>query len=162
MKKHSKKYFIKRAVFGLAIVLFIAVFILPVASIGTSAAPENETAGQVDILFLHDTHSHLNSFLTVENGQDITLGGFARIKTLINQAKEKNPDALVLDDGDFSMGTMVQTIFHTDAAELRMLGFLECEATTLGNHEFDYRSLGLAGALNAAAECGEPVPAMIL
>ena len=162
MKKHSKKYFIKRAVFGLAIVLFIAVFILPVASIGTSAAPENETAGQVDILFLHDTHSHLNSFLTVEDGQDITLGGFARIKTLINQAKEKNPDALVLDAGDFSMGTMVQTIFHTDAAELRMLGFLECEATTLGNHEFDYRSLGLAGALNAAAECGEPVPAMIL
>ena len=39
-----------------------------------------ETAGrQMDILFLHDTHSHLNSFLTVEDGQDVTLGGFAGI-----------------------------------------------------------------------------------
>lgn len=117
---------------------------------------------QMDIFFLHDTHSHLSSFLTVEDGQDTTLGGFARIQTLLNQAREENPDVLLLDAGDFSMGTLVQTIFHTDAAELRMLGALGCDATTLGNHEFDYRSTGLAGALNAAKESGEPLPAMVL
>ena len=42
------------------------------------------------------------------------------------------------------MGTLVQTIYETDAAELRMLGALDSEVTTLGNHEFDYRSGGLA------------------
>ncbi len=141
--------------------LIAAVFILAAISIGTTA----EASGggrQIDILFLHDTHSHLNSFLTVENGQDVTLGGFANIMTLINQAKENNPDTLILDAGDFSMGTLVQTIFHTEAAELQMLGYMGCEVTTLGNHEFDYRSSGLAGALNAAAASGEPIPAMAL
>lgn len=150
-----KKHFSKLAAFCLIVLLLIP-------SLQVASAPAESAGKQVDVLFLHDTHSHLNSFLTVENGQDITLGGFAQIKTLINQAKITNPDTLVLDAGDFSMGTLVQTIFHTDAAELRMLGALECDVTTLGNHEFDYRSAGLAGALNAAAKSKEPVPAMVL
>ena len=60
------------------------------------------------------------------------------------------------------MGTLVQTIFDTHSPELRMLGELECEVTTLGNHEFDYRSAGLANALNAAIGSGDTVPAMVL
>lgn len=148
-----RKYLSKLIACCLAIVLFLP---------SVSAASAESSGRQVDILFLHDTHSHLNSFLTVENGQDTVLGGFAKIKTLIDQVKDTNPDALVLDAGDFSMGTLVQTIFHTDAAELKMLGALGCDAATLGNHEFDYRSSGLAGALNAAVESGEPVPAMVL
>ena len=143
--------------------LCIAAVLLVSSVISPKADSPAETSGkQMDILFLHDTHSHLNSFLTVEKGKDVTLGGFAKIKTLIDQTKERNPDALVLDAGDFSMGTLVQTIFHTDAPELRMLGALGCDVTTLGNHEFDYRSGGLAGALYAAVQSGEPVPAMVL
>lgn len=155
-----KKNYLKKIACSL-----LLVFLIPLlASSGTlSVKAEGEQPAQkVDILFLHDTHSHLDSFLTVADGRDVTLGGFARIKTLINQKKAENPDALVLDAGDFSMGTLVQTIFHTDASELRMLGALECDVTTLGNHEFDYRSEGLAGALNAAVESGEPVPYMVL
>ncbi len=127
-----------------------------------SNAAGAQSPGQVDILFLHDTHSHLNSFLTVEEGQDVTLGGFARLKTLIDRTKEHNPDTLVLDAGDFSMGTLIQTIFHTDAPELRMLGALGCDVSTLGNHEFDYRSSGLAGALDAAVNSKDPLPALVL
>lgn len=152
-----KKYILKLAVCFLTIILFI-----PAVSAASAEVSAGNSDKQVDILFLHDTHSHLNSFLTVENGQDIVLGGFAKMKTLIDQVKETNPNALILDAGDFSMGTLVQTIFHTDAAELKMLGALGCDAVTLGNHEFDYRSSGLAGALNAAAESGELLPAMVL
>ena len=119
-----------------------------------SSAPE-----KVEIRFLHDTHSHLNSFLTVEEGEPVTLGGFSRIKTLIDETPQK---PLILDAGDFSMGTLVQTISHSDAPELRMLGALGCDVTTLGNHEFDYRSEGLAGMLTAAATSNDPVPAMVL
>lgn len=126
------------------------------------AAPDQSTGRKTDILFLHDTHSHLDSFLTMENGEVATVGGFARIKTLIREAKTENPDTLILDAGDFSMGTLVQTIYDSEAAELRMLGALECDVTTLGNHEFDYRSAGLAGALNAAVSSGDSVPAMVL
>lgn len=151
-----RKYISQISALCLAAILF-----LPCLRLASFASSEG-VQEQVDILFLHDTHSHLDSFPTVENGQNVMLGGFARIKTLIDQTKAENPEALVLDAGDFSMGTLVQTIFHTDAPELRMLGALECEVSTFGNHEFDYRSTGLAGALKAAADSGDPVPALAL
>lgn len=154
MKSFSKKFA------GISLAVMLLLPLLPLFSLPAAAAEAD--AEQVDILFLHDTHSHLDSFPTVEGGQNVTLGGFARIKTLIDEKREGNPDALLLDAGDFSMGTLVQTIFHTDAPELRMLGYLGCEVSTFGNHEFDYRSTGLAGALEAAAESGDPVPALAL
>lgn len=145
--------------------LFLAAILLlsGIPSFTAEAEPAPSCNGkELDLLFLHDTHSHLESFSTMENGQAATVGGFPRIKTLINEAKAANPDTLVVDAGDFSMGTLVQTIFSGESAELRMLGELSCEVTTLGNHEFDYRSRGLAESLQAAAGSGDPVPAMVL
>ena len=117
---------------------------------------------QLDILFTHDTHSHLNSFTTIVNGEKKEAGGFAKLKTLINEHKKVNPDTLVLDGGDFSMGTLIQTVYDTEAAELRMLGQIGCDVTTLGNHEFDYQSKGLADMLNVAKNSGDTVPSLVL
>lgn len=116
----------------------------------------------VDIVFTHDTHSHLNTFTTVVDGLETELGGFARMNTLIEAQRAQNPDTLVIDGGDFSMGTLIQTVFETQAAELRMLGYLGCDVTTLGNHEFDYRSKGLANMLTNAQASGDAVPAMVV
>ena len=116
----------------------------------------------VDIVFTHDTHSHLNTFTTVVDGLETDLGGFARMNTLIEAQRAQNPDTLVIDGGDFSMGTLIQTVFETQAAELRMLGYLGCDVTTLGNHEFDYRSKGLAHMLTSAQASGDAVPAMVV
>lgn len=124
---------------------------------------ETAEAGKtVDIVFTHDTHSHLNTFTTVVDEEEKEVGGFARINTLIQEQKAKNPDTLVIDGGDFSMGTLIQTVFETQAAEMRMLGYLGCEVTTLGNHEFDYRSKGLANMLNSADRSGDNLPAMVV
>lgn len=117
---------------------------------------------QVDVVFTHDTHSHLNSFQTVVDGRSAQMGGFARIKTIIDQKKEEAPEALVLDGGDFSMGTLFQTVFEEEASELRVMGMLGYDATTLGNHEFDYRSQGLANMLETAKDSGDPVPALLV
>lgn len=116
----------------------------------------------VDVMFLHDTHSHLNEFATVEDGVTQTLGGFAKIKTLINAQKEENPDTLLLDAGDFSMGTLVQVVFEEEASEIRMLGELGMDVTTLGNHEFDYKASGLANMLNTAVASGDVLPKMVI
>lgn len=116
----------------------------------------------VDVMFLHDTHSHLNEFATVEEGQSQIMGGFAKIKTLINEQKAKNPDTLLLDAGDFSMGTLIQVVFEEEASEIRMLGNLGMDATTLGNHEFDYKASGLANMMNHAVASGDTLPAMVL
>ena len=125
-------------------------------------AQDAATGTAVDIVFTHDTHSHLNTFTTMVDGLETELGGFARMNTLIEAQRAQNPDTLVIDGGDFSMGTLIQTVFETQAAELRMLGHLGCDVTTLGNHEFDYRSKGLANMLTSAQASGDAVPAMVV
>ena len=145
----------------------IAAFIFMLMMVAAIALPQmnavaEPTENKVDIMFLHDTHSHLNAFTTVEGTESVTMGGFARIKTLINAQKEKNPDTLILDAGDFSMGTLVQAVYEEEAAELRSLGALGIDATTFGNHEFDYRAKGISNMLNAAVNSGDVLPSILL
>ena len=144
----------------LVVIWLIAVIVLPLMT-GMQVWAKTEPK-QLDILFTHDTHSHLNSFTTIVNGEKKEAGGFAKLKTLIDDHKKVNPDTLVLDGGDFSMGTLIQTVYDTEAAELRMLGQIGCDVTTLGNHEFDYQSKGLADMLNAAKNSGDTVPSLVL
>ena len=125
-------------------------------------AAATEEPKKLDILFIHDMHSHLNTFTTMEDGEAVQMGGLSRMMTLAKQQYALNPDTLFVDAGDFSMGTVVQSIFETDAAELRVLGALGIEATTIGNHEFDFGPEGLANSLMAAKNSGETVPAMII
>lgn len=117
---------------------------------------------QVDVLFTHDTHSHLESFSSVENGEKIEWGGFAGIRTLIAEQLEKNPDTLIVDAGDFSMGTLIQTIYDTEATEIRMLGEMGYDVTTFGNHEFDYHSKGIADMLVTAKDSGDVLPEIVV
>lgn len=145
----------KLSILTLAAVLIFSVMILG----GSAKAGETK---ELDVMFLHDTHSHVNEFLTVENGKSQMMGGFAKLKTLINEQKKENPNTLLLDAGDFSMGTLIQVLYEEEAAEIRMLGNLGMDVTTLGNHEFDYRSRGLANMLEAAVQSGDPLPEMVL
>ena len=141
-------------------VLWIMALFLPLLW-GVHSRAETGTK-QVDVLFTHDTHSHLESFSSVENGEKMEWGGFARIRTLIIEQLEKNPDTLIVDAGDFSMGTLVQTIYDTEAAEIRMLGEMGYDVTTLGNHEFDYRSKGIADMLVTARDSGDVLPEIVV
>lgn len=136
--------------------------VMLLGGLGGVPAKAEEQAKTVDVMFLSDTHSHLDSFSTVVDGESEVVGGFARINTLIKEQKEENPDTLLLDGGDFSMGTLVQTVFEEEAAEIRMLGYMGFEATTFGNHEYDYRSQGLANMLDTAADCGDTVPEILV
>lgn len=143
--------------------LLAAALVVPLFVGSAQTAAAAEAAGKtLDVVFTHDTHSHLNSFSTVIDGESTEVGGFARIKTVIDEQKAENPDTLVVDGGDFSMGTLVQTVYEDEAAELRMLGAIGCEVTTFGNHEFDYRSSGLAQMLKSAAESGDVLPELVV
>ena len=110
------------------------------------------------ILFTHDTHDH---FLPMPDDAGGEYGGYTRLATLLNQERAAHPDALTLDGGDFSMGSLFQTIYTTHAPELQALGAMGYDVTTLGNHEFDYRAGGLADMLNAAVDSGAPLPAVV-
>lgn len=112
----------------------------------------------VTILFTHDLHSHL---LPSEKEGGGTYGGYARLMTVIKQQKQAHPDAFLVDGGDFSMGSLFQTAYTTSAIELRIMGAMGYDATTFGNHEFDYLPQGLASMLDAAVESGEALPAIV-
>jgi len=120
-----------------------------------TAAAANDT---VTILFTHDLHSH---FEPAVDGMGNSYGGYARLKTAIDAQKKLHPDAVLVDGGDFSMGTLFQTIYASEAAELRLMGALGYDVTTFGNHEFDYRPDGFASMLHAAVDSGEPLPQIV-
>ena len=73
------------------------------------AADEQKPPEQVSILFTHDMHSHLQP--ASYTGE----GGFAKLKTGIDQVNGEHPGSFLFDGGDFSMGTPYQTIFTTEA-----------------------------------------------
>lgn len=144
-----------RKVLSLAIVFLLIIGVL--SPLGAMASDQSGQ-GNVTILFTHDLHSHLLPTNLPEGGQ---YGGFARLMTLIRQQKKKNPNAILVDGGDFSMGSLFQTAYATSALELRMMGTMGYDATTFGNHEYDYLPSGLASMLHAAVDSGENLPAIL-
>ena len=104
--------------------------LLLIALVLTLALPASasEQSQQATILFTHDLHSHLLPAVD-ENGGEY--GGYARLMTLIRQQKKQYPDAILVDGGDFSMGSLFQTAYPTSAIELRMMGEMGYDATTL-------------------------------
>lgn len=121
-----------------------------------ASGPESYTT---TVLFTHDLHSH---FLPQADGVGGESGGYARLKTALDRERTVHPDALTLDGGDFSIGSLIQTLYTTQGAELRTMGALGYDAATAGNHEFDHRGAGFASMLNAVVESGDEAPALLM
>ncbi len=143
------------------VLLFTVAFVVIAFATNASVSSAAKKDKGITILFTHDLHDNLLPFQTIGNRSAAFYGGYARLKTAIDAEKEIDPEAIVADGGDFSMGTPFQTIFETDAPSLVLLGAMGYDATTLGNHEFDYRPRGLAASLNAAMESGKRLPSIV-
>lgn len=132
--------------------------VIMLCSLSVESVVAGETSGKEDkvtILFTHDIHSRLDEYKVQDTGDDgeeetAYAGGFARLKTIMDERRSENPATFVFDAGDFSMGTLYQTIYETQAAELTMLGRLGVDAVTFGNHEFDYRAEGVSNMFHSA------------
>jgi len=136
----------------------IAVVIALVTLLSLTVTVGAENKDEVTVLFTHDLHSHLLPSRDEDGGE---FGGYARLMTVINEQKSKYPNALLVDGGDFSMGSLFQTAFKTSAIELRMMGAMGYDVTTFGNHEFDYLPKGLISMLNSAKASGEYTPVIV-
>lgn len=147
----------KRNIRVLSILLLFAMVFILLPPISYLEGEEKD----ITILFTHDMHDNFYPFIIEEEGQTRTLGGYARLKKAIQYEKEKDPDVLLVDAGDFSMGTLFQTIFATDAPGLTTLGQMGYDVITFGNHEFDFRADGLADSLNAAKTSGKKLPKIV-
>lgn len=115
----------------------------------------------ITILFTHDMHNHLQPFMLNQDNRVIEIGGYARLKSVIDMEKSKDPNAILVDAGDFSMGTLFQSIYSSDSPDIRLLGEMGYDVTTFGNHEFDFRPSGLAKSLNVALDSGDRLPQLV-
>jgi 5'-nucleotidase/UDP-sugar diphosphatase len=89
------------------------------------------------------------------------LGGFARIASLIDEEKARNGDhVLVLDAGDFLMGTFFPMLEESTGFQLALMKKMGYEVVTLGNHEFDFGPQILAKILSQSDENG-PIPFLV-
>ncbi|MFC1671072.1 bifunctional metallophosphatase/5'-nucleotidase [Spirochaetota bacterium] len=80
---------------------------------------------------------------------------FTTISILLNDLKkERDNPVLVLDAGDFMMGSLYHTISREYAFELQMMKKMEYDVITLGNHDFDLMPEGLAETLKAGIKKG--------
>lgn len=137
--------------------LLLAVLcVLPVGAVAEGCTQETNVT---TILFTHDLHSHFLPQSTAEGGES---GGYARLKTVIDGERAMKPDALLVDGGDFSIGSLIQTLYTTQAAELRTMGAMGYDAVTIGNHEFDHKGTGFAEMLNSAKAAQQAAVELLL
>ncbi|TAX48131.1 bifunctional metallophosphatase/5'-nucleotidase (plasmid) [Rhizobium leguminosarum] len=142
---------------------FAAVSAAAGAAIVIGAAPasaqEKTMHATFTILHTNDIHSNLigvgpaSDYTPATLNDDRTVGGIERIATLIaerRRANEPNGPVLVLDIGDVSIGTAFGGATQETGAELQCLTFAGYDATTFGNHDFDFGPAGLASAVKAA------------
>lgn len=93
---------------------------------------------KLTVLHTSDTHScilPLNSNLADKNVAG--LGGFIRRIDMLKQERQKDPDLLLFDCGDFSQGSSYYTMFQGDV-EVGLMNRMHYDAVTIGNHEFDF------------------------
>jgi 5'-nucleotidase/UDP-sugar diphosphatase len=94
---------------------------------------------------------------------DNTRGGYARLATLIAKLKEAHKGqgpVLVMDAGDYSMGTAFAAATREIGGELKLMGMMGYDATTFGNHEFDLGPDGLGRSISVASKAGR-IPAVV-
>ena len=115
-----------------------------------AAAPAGEL--RVTLLQTTDIHDHCKGAGHVAAGPS-ALGGLARIAAYVEQVRDGsgNP-VLLVDSGDWSMGTLYDLTLLRWPLALRFADALGYDCITLGNHEFDEGPAGLAGILRAAVQ----------
>jgi 5'-nucleotidase/UDP-sugar diphosphatase len=134
------------------------------------AGPDGAPGTPQKLLILHtnDIHSHLMGFAPEADytpaslNDDGTRGGMARLAAAIGAAKASaaadGTPVLLLDAGDFMMGTLFELLATQASPELAFMHGLGYDATTIGNHELDWTPRGLAGILHAAVSNDVNIP----
>ena len=102
-----------------------------------AALASSVAANAQDLVILHtnDVHNQLTPQVT---GKGKGLGGYERREAYIKEVIKKHgkENVLLLDAGDFSMGSTLFTIYKGDVG-IELFNVMEYDAVCVGNHELD-------------------------
>lgn len=103
---------------------------------------------RITILHTNDTHARIEPF--PEGSPDYPgKGGVLRRATLIKKIREENPNNLLLDAGDVFQGTPYFNMFG-GALDFEVMSYMNYDACTIGNHEFDNGVSGFVDVVDNA------------
>jgi 5'-nucleotidase len=119
---------------------FLWVIVLFLAVACTGGNDPGYAPYTLTLVHMNDTHSHLEAAavnLWIDDVKTtVQAGGFARLKTALDEMRARHPHLLLLHGGDAVQGTLYFTLFNGDV-EFDFLNLLGIDAMTFGNHEFD-------------------------
>ena len=100
------------------------------------------SAQNVTILHTNDMHAQFVPLPAtwIRETPKPQIGGMVALDYFIQQQRQKFPNALLLDAGDISTGTLLSKIEHNGAFNggfVEMMNLIGYDAFTIGNHEFD-------------------------
>ena len=106
--------------------------------------------GKLLLVHTSDTHSCIEPISpnfgdTAQAGK----GGYLRRVALFDKIRQEHPDALFLDCGDFSQGSVYYNLYHGEV-EVKLMNLMRYDACTIGNHEFDFGLDNLARLIRMA------------
>ena len=139
---------LKTVLLGSAIAAFLGAFTSTTA--GAAGADY-----QLRILHVNDVHARYDQITATggfctpkDEAEKKCVGGAARLQTKLKELRGDN--ALFLDAGDQFQGTLFYAQYKHGAVQT-VLGMLNPDAQTLGNHEFDDGPAGLRPYLDAVS-----------
>ena len=132
---------------------------------GCSSKKAADVLLKLTILQTTDLHHHASGYgsfreyTPLDTGDnDKVKGGYARLATMIGKIRQeeaaKGNSVLLVDSGDFTMGT-IYDFTATNPLALKFFQLLKYDAITLGNHEFDWAPAGLAMLIGQAGASTE-------
>ena len=113
-------------------------------ALALTAARAASADDTLTILHTNDFHSRIEPISQYdgpcgspeENAAGECYGGWARLASAIETARERDPDALLVDGGDQFQGSLFYTRYKGEVAA-EMMNALDYDAMVVGNHEFD-------------------------
>jgi 5'-nucleotidase/UDP-sugar diphosphatase len=145
---------------------------LSCAALDTFISSDNNSPPDIikELVILHtnDLHSRLagyapeSEYTPLTTNDDKTIGGFARIARIIKQEKDRIPESvLVLDAGDFLMGTLFHALEPSNGFQLRLMKEMGYDAVSIGNHEFDFGIRSTAEIIRSSVKNGQIPPILL-
>ena len=107
----------------------------------------------VTILYTNDVHTYID-----KQSPKLTYAAIADLKQSYQNAGK---DVLLVDAGDHVQGTAYGSM-DEGASIIKLMNAAGYDVATPGNHEFDYRSKGLANMLTSARASGDAVPSIVV
>lgn len=126
---------------------FLLSLVLALGLMVPALAQEEEVT--ITILETSDLHGHIYSYdYAIDAPTNNT--GLTRVSTIVKQEREKDPDLILLDNGDAIQGNLI-SLFNNDLVHpiTNVMNLLDYDLRVLGNHEFNYEFDMLTRAIDA-------------